>query len=89
MSAKERKPIDAFLAQKDDNANIPDGFVKAASQALHGIESITIAVDELLESLKTGGLPTTVDELGRRFSDFIQKTMRGHDARNTRLNLDK
>ena len=89
MSPKERKPIEVFLAQKEDNFAIPDGFVKAATQAFHGIESITIAVDELLESLKTGGLPTTVDELGRRFSDFVQKTMRGHDAHNTRLNLDK
>ncbi len=89
MSSKERKPIEAFLAQKDEDPIIPDGFVKAASQAFHGIESITIAVENLLESLKTGGLPTTVDELQKRFNDYIQKTMRGHDPRNTRLNLDK
>jgi len=89
MSAKERKPIEAFLAQKEDDPAIPDGFVHAASQAFHGIESLTLEVDVLLEALKTGGLPTTMDELQKRFNDYIQKTMRGHDARNTRLNLDK
>ena len=89
MSTKERKPIDAFLAQKDEDPDIPNGFVNAASQALHGIESLTLEVDALLEALKTGGLPTTVDELQKRFNDHIQKKMRGHDARNTRLNLDK
>jgi len=88
MSAKERKPIEAFLAQKDEEPAIPDGFVRAASQALHGIESLTIPVDALLEALKTGGLPCTVDELQRRFGDYIQKTMRGHDTHNTRLNLN-
>lgn len=81
--------IDAFLGQKNDDPVVPDGFVRAASQALHGIEALTIPVDALLDALKTGGLPTTVDELQRRFSDYIQKMMRGHDARNTRLNLDK
>ncbi len=73
MSAKERKPIEAFLAQKDDAPAILDGFVRAASQAFHGIESLTIDVDALLEALKTAGLPTTVDELQKRFSDYIQK----------------
>jgi len=88
MSAKERKPIEAFLAQADEDATIPDGFVRAASQAFHGIESLTLEVDALLEALKTGGLPTTVDELQKRFNEYIQKKMRGHDARNTRLNLN-
>lgn len=89
MSPKERKPIEAFLAQADDEATLPEGFVRAASQALHGIEALTIPVDDLLEALKTGGLPTTVDELKRRFDDYIQRIMRKHDPRNTRLNLDK
>jgi hypothetical protein len=30
-----------------------------------------------------------VDELQKRFGDYLQKSMRGHDARNTRLNLDR
>lgn len=89
MSAKERKPIEVFLAQKDNDPAIPDGFARAASQALQGIEAITLGVDALLDALKTGGLPCTVDELQRRFGDYIQKTMRGHDARNTRLTLDR
>lgn len=89
MTPKERKPIEVFLAQEDDDPAIPDGFARAASQAFQGIESLTLEVDALLEALKTGGLPCTVDELQRRFGEHIQKTMRGHDPRNTRLNLDK
>ncbi len=89
MSPIERNPIEAFLAQADEEITIPDGFIRSASQAFHGIESLTIEVDTLLEALKTGGLPTTLEELQKRFNDYIQKTMRGHDARNTRLNLDK
>jgi len=89
MSPKEQKPIEDFLAQNDEDVSIPEGFASAASQALRGIESITLPVDDLLQALKTGGLPCTVDELQRRFAEYIHKTMRGHDASSTRLTLDK
>ncbi|MBI4321182.1 MAG: ATP-binding protein [Chloroflexi bacterium] len=89
MSAGEALPIEAFLAQEDDGTAIPDGFVVAAAQALQGIEALTLHVDALLQSLREGGLPCTVDELGRRFDDFLRHAMRGHDARNTRLTLDR
>jgi hypothetical protein len=30
-----------------------------------------------------------VEELQRRFTEFVRQAMRGHDARNTRLTLDR
>jgi hypothetical protein len=63
--------------------------VSAAAQALRGIEALILLVDELLEALKRGGLPCTVDELQRRFVDFVRQNMRGHDRNNTRLTLDQ
>ncbi|MBC8449570.1 MAG: ATP-binding protein [Chloroflexi bacterium] len=89
MAPKERQPIERFLEQRDDDPAIPDGFVAAATQALRGIEALTLPVDNLLQALKTGGLPCTVEELQRRFSDFVRLVMRGHDPRNTRLTLDQ
>jgi hypothetical protein len=89
MTPAERQPIEQFLAQSDDDPAVPTGFVAAASQALHGIEALTLQVDALVETLKTGGLPCAVDELQRRFKDFLAQAMRGHDASNTRLTLDR
>ncbi len=56
---------------------------------LRGIEALTLPVDGLLEALKAGGLPCTVEELQRRFISFVSQNMRGHDPRNTRLTLDR
>ncbi len=89
MTPDERRPIERFLEQSDDDPAIPDGFVAAATQALRGIEALTLPVDSLLEALKEGGLPCTVDELQRRFISFVSQNMRGHDPRNTRLTLDR
>jgi hypothetical protein len=87
MTPAERRPIERFLDQCDDDPAIPEGFVAAATQALRGIEALTLAVDSLLEALKEGGLPCTVEELQRRFISFVSQNMRGHDPRNTRLTL--
>jgi hypothetical protein len=89
MAPTERQPIERFLEQGDDDPDIPEGFVAAATQALRGIEAVALAVDDLLEALKEGGLPCTVDELQRRFAEFVRQNMRGHDPRNTRLTLDR
>lgn len=89
MSPAERAPLAAFLAQSDDETALPPGFAAAAIQALSGIEAITLTVDELLAALKSGGLPCTRAELQQRFQQYLDGEMRGHDARNTRLTLDK
>jgi hypothetical protein len=89
MAPAERKPIEQFLDQDEDDPHIPDGFVASAVQALRGIEALTLPVDDLLEALKEGGLPCTVEELQRRFAHFVSQNMRGHDAHNTRLTLDR
>ena len=89
ITPAERQPIEAFLAQEDTDTAVPVGFVASASQALRGIEAIALPVDDLLQALHTGGLPCTADELQRRFAEFVRQAMRGHDARNTRLMLDR
>jgi hypothetical protein len=89
MSPAERKPVEDFLQQGDDAETLPANFVQSATQALRGIQAVTLPVDALLQALKTGGLPCTREELQNRFKQFLDQQMRGHDAGNTRLTLDK
>ncbi|MFQ5343843.1 MAG: DUF6079 family protein, partial [Anaerolineae bacterium] len=89
MTPAERRPIEAFLEQGEDAPAIPEGFTAAATRALRGIQALTLPVDDLLEALKEGGLPCTLEELERRFDTFVRQAMHGHDARNTRLTLDQ
>jgi len=89
MSPAERKPIEEFLKQKECEESMPANFVLAAIQALRGIEAITLPVDALLQALKAGGLPCTREELQSRFKQFLDQRMRGHDAGNTRITMDK
>jgi hypothetical protein len=89
MTSAERKPIDVFLAQDDDDPNIPTGFIESANRALRGIQAVTLSVDDLLIALETGGLPCTVDEMKARINRFLRDSLRGHDESTTRLTLDQ
>ncbi|GAP40681.1 DUF6079 family protein [Flexilinea flocculi] len=89
MSSAERKPVEAFLQQGDDAEGLPSKFIPSAIQALRGIQTVTLAVDSLLQALKNGGLPCTREELQNRFKQYLDQQMRGHDAGNTRLTLDQ
>jgi hypothetical protein len=89
MTPAERKPIEQFLAQEDEDPDLPDGFARAANRALQGIDAVALPVDDLIQALKQGGLPCTKSDLESRFQAFVNDAMRGHDPRNTRLTLEE
>ncbi len=57
MTAGEKRPLETFLQQGADDAQLPDGFVEAANRALRGIHAVRLASDGLLAALQAGGLP--------------------------------
>ena len=89
MTPQEQALIQQFLSQGDGDLTVPNGFPGAANRALQGIDALTIQVEALVNALKQGGLPCTPQQLEKRFQAFVEQTMRGHDARNTRLTLDQ
>ena len=86
MTPDEKRAIQRFL-ENPQMMTLPQGFIEAANKALRGIESLPLAVEELLAALREGGLPCTVDEFQARFNRFLQGAMRGHDESNTRITL--
>lgn len=89
MTPSERQPLARYLATADPvAAPLPAALAAAANQALRGIQTLTIDTTALTAALKTGGMPCTLDEMARRFSNFLSTQMRGHDRNNTRLTID-
>ncbi len=87
MTAEERGPIEAFLAQRGDETDIPSGFAAAATTALRGISAVTLWQGDLMDALAVGGLPCTEQELKRRFNEFVMQQRRGKDVNATRFTL--
>lgn len=91
MGQAERRPVEQFLKQQDDDSYLPAGFVKAANEALRGIQAVRLDVAAIVQALKQGGLPCTSEELVERFQKFIHGEIRsqGLAERNTRLTLQE
>src|SRR6266545_1122541 len=66
-----------------------DRWSKAVIQALRGLKTVALHTDRLLTALQDGGLPCTVEELKQRFDGYLRQVMSGHDARNTRLMIER
>jgi len=89
MTAQERQPLEAYLALAEPaHAALPANLAAAANQALRGITTVSLHEDDLLEALRAGGLPCTVEQLNQRFHAYVQSVMHGRDGRNTRLTID-
>ncbi len=89
MTAAERGPIESYLGRDGAEGPLPTGLVEAANQALRGLQTVTLPAAGLLAALESGGLPCTLDQLKSRFDEFVRAAMRGHDARNTRLTVER
>ena len=87
MDPTERAPITAFLAQPDGAVDLPDRFVKSVNAALHGIETVTLRDDEVIDALQRGGMPTTRQQIEQRLREFLDQQLSGKDVRATRLVL--
>jgi len=89
MTAIERHPLDAYLAQDDPaTATLPNGVVDAVNKALRGLSTVRIHADQLVAALHDGGLPCTVEQLEQRFRDYIRTATSGHDQHSTRLTIE-
>ncbi len=90
MTTAERRPVTAYLEHTDPATRpLPQGFVKAANQALRGLRTVTLHAGQLATALQDGGMPCTVDELCERFECYLRAALTSGDPRNTRLTLDR
>lgn len=87
MKAAERAPIDTYLAQTEPPDTLPYNFVAAVNRVLAGLQLIELPTAALLDALRQGGLPCTVEELRSRFEGYVKQAMSGYQPQHTRISL--
>ena len=68
---------------------LPNGLVEAANQSLRGLQTVSLQAADLLAALQMCGMPCMLDQLTRRFNDYLRRSMSGHDQSNTRLTISE
>ena len=83
-----RKIVDAFLVARVLPDDVTHDFVGALQEALSGLAKVVITTDNLRTALLSGGSPATLQELKKRFEDYLVEIVKGKDASKVRIVLE-
>lgn len=85
LAPRARKLVQDFVSSRKLPEHISPEFVNAVQEALLGLEKITVTSQEVKQALLQGGVPTTPDDLLKRFDAFLVERCKGKDRNKIRL----
>lgn len=85
----QRLPVESFLKGKKLPATISNDIVQGMQTALSGLIAIQVKTSALLEALRDGGAPCTVEQIQTRFEEFITRITRGREPSKVRLVIER
>ena len=88
LKPAQRELIDGFLGSRALPDLLGSDFVAAIQEALSDLKKVTLHLEELRQTLVADGAPVTIDELKRRFDDYVHSLASGTDASKIRVVLE-
>lgn len=85
---EQRKLVDSFLKSKRLPDKITGEFIETIQEVLSGLTKVVVKAEDLRDKLLAGGSPVTVDELKRRFDEYITSLTRGKEASKVRIIIE-
>lgn len=75
-----------------DSKQLPDpldhDFIQALQEVLRGLAKVVVTTDDLRTALLSGGSPATLDEMKKRFGDYLDERAKGADPSKVRIVLE-
>lgn len=87
IDAKDRKQLEAFMAEKELPVDVDADFVKAVQQALSGLSKVVVTSKSIEAALFPSGAATTIDDFKDRFATYLDSLVKGQDKSKVRLVL--
>jgi hypothetical protein len=88
LKPSPKKIVDSFLALRALPEGISHDFVAALQEALSGLSKVIVTAEGLRSALLANGSPATIQELRKRFDDFLVEIVKGKDASKVRIVLE-
>jgi len=75
-----------------DSKQLPDpldhDFIQALQEVLRGLAKVVVTTNDLRTALLSGGSPATLDEMKKRFGDYLDERAKGADPSKVRIVLE-
>jgi len=88
LKPEAREIIDSFLKSRTLPEPLEQDFVAALQEALSGLTRVTIKISEFRNALLSGGSPITLEEMRKRFEEYVESLVRGKERSKVRIVLE-
>ena len=88
LKAKQRKLVDDFLASQNLPNPLTNEFISAVREVLSGLAKVIVKTQDLQKILLAGGSPCTVEEMKKRFDDYLRELTKGKDTSKVRIIIE-
>lgn len=88
LKAKQRKLVDDFLASENLPKPLTNEFISAVREVLSGLAKVIVKTQDLQKNLLAGGSPCTVEEMKKRFDDYLVELTKGKDTSKVRIIIE-
>jgi hypothetical protein len=88
LKPEQRQLVDAFIASRTLPDDLDHDFIQAVKEVLSGLAKVVVTTDDLRGALLSGGSPATLDEMKKRFEDYLDDKAKGKDPGKVRIVLE-
>ena len=88
LKPEPKKRVNDFIKKRALPDEIDQDFIHALSEALSGLQKVPINTTDLRAALLSGGSPTTLAEMKRRFEEYLDELTRDKEPGKVRIVLE-
>jgi hypothetical protein len=88
LKEEDRKAVQSFIEKKSLPEDLDQGFLAAVSDVLSGLTKISVKGSDLQLALQAGGAPATLEEMRKRFEDYLAQITKGKEPGKVRIVIE-
>ncbi len=88
LKPEQRQLVDDFLLSRTLPNPLTNNFIFAVKEVLSGLVKVVVKTQDLQKVLLVGGSPCTVQEMKKRFDEYLSKLARGKDLGKVRIVME-
>jgi len=88
LKPKYRRLVDAFLKERKLPEKLSQDFIHALQEVLSGLVKVAVKTEDLRAALLKGGSPATPAEMKKRFEEYLEELIKGHEPGKVRIVLE-
>ena len=88
LDSAEGRLVSAFIESRTLPDDLDHSFVHGVRTLLSGLAKLVIVTEDLRVALLNGGSPATIDEMRRRFGNYLDDRAKGKDPDKVRIVLE-